>query len=116
MRKLVWASLSRLPPLGMRLGLTLASLALGALNLVFLTELWPHTPAAKTWLLALEWLALLTLPPQFIGWARRWVRAYTATGWRWLLALVGFWSVACLGVISWVVLLLAGVGAWLWTQ
>jgi hypothetical protein len=43
-----------MPPLGTHLGLTLASLGIGALSLIFLTELWPHTPAAHTWLVALE--------------------------------------------------------------
>jgi hypothetical protein len=103
-----------MPPLGRRLWLTFAGLAFGGLNLAFFAELWPHTPGARPWLLGLEWLLLLTLPPQFIGWAQRWVRAYAATGWKWLLAMVGFWGVACLGVISWLVLLLAGLGAWLW--
>lgn len=114
MRKLLLAGFSQLPPIGTRLGLTLASLVIGALNLVFLTELWPHTPAAHTWVLALEWLLLLTLPPQFIGWAWRWLRAYTGPGWVRLLAGVGFVGGAGLGIVAWLSLLVAGVGVWLW--
>jgi hypothetical protein len=114
MRKLLFASFLQMPPLGARLGLTLTSLAIGVLNLVFLTELWPHTPAARVWLLALEWLLLLTLPPQFIGWAWRWLRAYAGPAWAWLLAAVSFLGVTCLGIAAWLSLLALGVGAWLW--
>jgi len=108
------ASSPQLPPLGTRLGLTLAGLALGVLNLVFFDELWPHTPVARPWLLGLGWLLLLALPPQFIGWAWRWLRAYAGSGWVWLLAVVSFWGVACLGLFAWALLLVAGVGVLLW--
>jgi hypothetical protein len=114
MRKLLWASFSQMPPVGTRLGLTLASLAIGALNLAFLAELWPHTPAARVWLLVLEWLLLLALPPQFIRWAWRWLRAYAGPAWVWLLAVVGFLGVACLGIAVWLSLFALGVGVWLW--
>jgi hypothetical protein len=108
------ASLSQLPPLGRRLWLTLVSLVFGVLNLAFFAELWPHTPGAKPWLLGLEWLLLLTLPPQFMGWARRWLRAYAGPGWVWLLAAVGFVAVAFLGLAAWALLLALPIVVWLW--
>ncbi len=104
------ASLAQTPRLSRRLWLTLGGLGFGALNLLFFAELWPHTPAAGPWLLGLVWLLLFLLPLQVVGWAWRWLRAYTRPGWVWLLA-AGFWVVACLGVVAWVVLL--AVGAWL---
>ena len=108
------ASPLQTPPLGRRLWLTLASLAFGVLNLAFVAELWPHTPGARPWLLGLEWLLLLTLPPQCVGWARRWLRAYAGPGWVRLLATLGFVTVACLGLVVWFVLLALPIGAWLW--
>lgn len=81
-------SLAHPPPLGR----TVASLGLGALNLLFFAELWPHTPAARPWLLGVGWLLLLTLPLQFVGWAWRWRRACAGPGWVRLLAVVGFWG------------------------
>ena len=108
------ASPSQTPPLGRRLWLTLASLAFGGLNLAFFAELWPHTPGARSWLLGLEWLLLLALPPQFIGWARRWLRAYAGPGWVWLLAAFGFVAVVSLGLAAWFFLLALPIVVWLW--
>lgn len=109
------ASQAQTPPLGRCLWLTLGSLGFGALNLRFFAELWPHTPVARLWLLGLVWLLLLTLPLQLVGWAWRWLRAYAGPGWVWLLASVGFLGVACLGVLAWAMLLVVGVGAWIWS-
>jgi hypothetical protein len=92
----------------------LGALGFSALNLLFFAELWPHTPAARPWLLGLGWLLLLTLPLQFVGWAWRWLHAYTGPGWGWLLAAMGFLGVAGLGALAWGLLLAVGVGAWLW--
>ena len=104
---------SQMPPLGRRLWLTAASLVCGGLNLSFFAELWPHTPAARSWLLGLEWLLLLTLPFQFIGWAWRWLRAYAGSGWVWLLAALGFVAVTGLGLTAWFLLLALPIVAWL---
>jgi len=49
-------SLAYPPPLSRCLWLTVGSLGLGALNLLFFAELWPHTPAARPWLLGVGWL------------------------------------------------------------
>lgn len=108
------ASPSQTPLLGRRLWLTLASLAFGGLNLVFFAELWPHTPGARSWLLGLEWLLLLTLPPQFIGWARRWLRGYAGPSWVRLLAALGFVAVVFLGLAAWFFLLALPIVVWLW--
>ncbi len=90
MRKLLLAGLWPLPPLGLRLWLTLAGLAVGVLNLVFLAEIWPHTPAAATTLLVLLWLLVLALLPQATAWAWRWLRAYAGPGWVRVLATAAF--------------------------
>ncbi|RZK61622.1 MAG: hypothetical protein EOO59_04600 [Hymenobacter sp.] len=111
MRKLFLANLLPLPALGPRLWLTLAGLAIGGLNLVYLTEIWPHTPAAQSLLLKIEWLLLLALPPQVLWWAWRGLRASTGPGWLRGLATAVFLGGACLVLAGWVVLLLGGVGA-----
>ena len=80
MHKVLVAGLFPPTPLGIRLGLNLLGLAIGALNLAFLAELWPHTPAAKTAFLALEWLLLLAVLPQGLWWAWRWLCAYAYAG------------------------------------
>jgi hypothetical protein len=106
MRRLLFAGLWPLPPLGLRL--TLAGLALGVLNLVFLAEVWPHTPVAATTLLVLLWLLLLALLPQGTWWAWRWLRAYAGPGWVRVLA-----TAACLGgagvvLLGWLAVLVGG--------
>ena len=74
------ASLFLLPPLGIRLWLTLLGLAFSMLNLTYLAEIWPHTATAKTAFLALAWLLLLALLPQGLWWAWRWLRLATGAG------------------------------------
>jgi hypothetical protein len=91
----------------------LLALALGALNLTYLAEIWPHTPAAKTAFLALEWLLLLVVLPQGLWWAWRWLRAYAGPGWLQVLATAVFLSGICLAVALWLVLLMGGIGAML---
>lgn len=108
MRKLLFAGLFPLPALGIALWLTLLGLLIGALNLAFFTEIWPGTPTAKSTLLALEWLLLL---PQVLGWAWRWLRAYTGPGWLRVLATAVFLSGACVVLALWFAVLMGGVGA-----
>ena len=111
MRKLLVAGLCPLPALGPRLWLTLAGLAVGGLNLAYLAEIWPHTPAAKSVLLTAEWALLLALPPRALWWAWRGLRAYTGPAWLRRLATAVFLGGACLVLAGWCVLLLGGIGA-----
>jgi hypothetical protein len=111
MRKQLVAGLFPLPPLGIRLWLTLLGLALGALNLAYLTEIWPHTSAAKTALLALEWLLLLAVLPQGLWWAWRWLRAYVGPVWLQVLSTAIFLSGACAVLALWLAILMGGIGA-----
>ncbi|MGI4863631.1 MAG: hypothetical protein ACRYFZ_06875 [Janthinobacterium lividum] len=113
MRKLLFAGLFPLPALGIGLWLTLLGLLIGALNLAFLAEIWPGTPTAKSTLLTLEWLLLLSLMPQAIWWAWRWLRACTGPGWLRMLATAVFLSGACVALALWFAILLGGVGAML---
>ncbi len=113
MRKLLFAGLFPPPGLGIGLWLTLLSLLIGALNLVFLAEIWPGTPAAKSVLLTLEWLLLLALLPQVLWWVWRWLRAYTGPGWLRVLATAVFLSGACVALALWLAVLMGGVGAML---
>lgn len=96
------------PAFGPRLWLTLATGAVGGLNLVFFSEVWPHTPAARPLLSALLWLVLLALPPQGLWWAWRWLRAYTGPGWLRLLATAAFLSGACVVLAGWLAVLVGG--------
>lgn len=111
MRKQLSAGLFPLPALGIGLWLTLLGLVIGALNLAFLPEIWPGTPAAKSVLLTLEWLLLLALPPQGLWWAWRWLRAYSGPGWLRMLARAVFWVGACVVLAAWMAGVLGGVGA-----
>jgi hypothetical protein len=113
MRKQLVAGLFPLPPLGTRLWLTLLGLALGALNLVYLAEIWPHTSAAKTAFLVLEWLLLLAVLPQGLWWAWRWLRAYAGPVWLQVLATAVLLSGVCLAVALWLAILMGGIGAML---
>lgn len=97
------------PAPGTRLGLTLAGLAIGALNLAFLAEIWPHTPAARPRLLALEWLLVLALVPQALWWAWRWRRAYAGPGWLRVLATAVFLSGAGATLFLWLAVLVGWV-------
>ncbi len=106
MRRLLFAG--TLPPLGLRLGLTLAGLAVGVLNLVFLAEVWPHTPAAAVVLLVLLWLLVLALLPQAARWAWRGLRAYAGPGWVRVLATAVFLSGAGVVLVGWLAVLLGG--------
>ena len=115
MRKLLFAGLLPPPPLGIRLRLTLLGLAIGALNLACLAEIWPHTPAAKTVFLAFEWLLLLAVLPQGLWWAWRWLRAYAGPGWLRVLATAVFLSGACVVLAVWFAVLVGGAGALLFS-
>jgi hypothetical protein len=108
MRRLIFAGLWPLPPLGLRLGLTLAGLVVGALNLVFLAEIWPHTPAAAVALLVLLWLLLLALLPQAAWWAWRWLRAYVGPSWVRVLATAAFLGGASVVLLGWLAILVGG--------
>ncbi len=108
MRRLLFVGLWPLPPLGLRLWLTLAGLVLGMLNLFFLAEIWPHTPAAATTLLVLLWLLLLALLPQATAWAWRWLRAYAEPGWVRMLATAAFLSGAGVVLMGWLAVLVGG--------
>jgi hypothetical protein len=108
MRRLRFAGLLPSPPLGLRLWLTLGGLAVGALNLVFLAEIWPHTPAAAVALLVLLWLLVLALLPQAAWWAWRWLRAYAGPGWVRVLATAVFLSGACVVLVGWLAVLVGG--------
>jgi hypothetical protein len=110
MRKPLFAGLFPPPPLGIRLWLTVLGLAVGGLNLAYLTEIWLHTPAAKTTLLAFEWLLLLAVLPQGLWWAWRWLRAYTGPGWLQVLATAMFLSGACVALALWLAVLVGGIG------
>jgi hypothetical protein len=101
------------PAFGPRLWLTLATGVVGGLNLVFYSEIWPHTPAARPLLSALLWLVVLALPPQLLWWVWRWLRAYTGPGWLRLLATAVFLSGACLVLAGWLAVL-AGGPFWLY--
>jgi hypothetical protein len=95
-------------PLGLRLWLTLGGLAVGALNLVFLAEIWPHTPAAAVALLVLLWLLVLALLPQAAWWAWRWLRAYAGPGWVRVLATAVLLSGTCVVLVGWLAVLVGG--------
>ena len=101
------------PPLGIRLRLKLLGLAIGALNLAYLAEIWPHTSTAKTAFLALEWLFLLAVLPQGMWWAWCWLRAYAGPVWLQVLATAVFLSGVCLAVALWLAVLVGGIGAML---
>ena len=108
MHKLLFAGLWPLPLLGLRLWLTLVGLAVGVLNLVFLAEIWPHTPAAAVALLVLLWLLLLALLPQATVWAWRWLRAYAGLGWVRVLATAAFLGGASVVLVGWLAVLVGG--------
>jgi hypothetical protein len=113
MRRQLVAGLFPPPPLGIRLGLTLLGLAFGTLNLAYLAEIWPHTAAAKTAFLALEWLLLLAVLPQGLWWAWRWLRAYAGPVWLQVLATAVFLSGVCLAIALWLAVLTGGICAML---
>ncbi len=94
------------PPLGPRLWLTLAAGAGGAANLIFLREIWPHTPAAKAMLVPGTCATGLLLLPQLLWWAWRWLRAYAGPAWLRVLAMAVYLGGTCLALGIW--LLLAG--------
>lgn len=105
-----WLRLPGWPVLPRRLWLTLGGFVLCTGNLLFKKELWPHTPAAESYLLVGAWLALVCALPQLL-----WV------GWRWLLAWQGpalvrclataiFLAGASLGGILWLILAATGLG------
>lgn len=102
------------PPLGVRLWLMLLGLAIGGLNLAYLAEIWPHTPAAKPAFLVLEWLLLLAFLPQGLWWAWCWRRAYAGPGWLQVLITAVCLSGVCLVVALWLALLLGGIGTLLY--
>jgi hypothetical protein len=113
MRKQLVAGLFPPPPLGIRLGLTLLGLAFSTFNLTYLAEIWPHTAAAKTAFLVLEWLLLLAVLPQGLWWAWRWLRAYAGPVWLQVLATAVLLSGVCLAVALWLAILMGGIGAML---
>ena len=96
------------PAFGPRLWLTLAAGAFGGLNLVFFSEIWTHTPAARPLLSALLWLVVVVLPPQGLWWTWRWLRAYTGPGWLRLLVTAVFLSGTCLVLAGWLAVLASG--------
>ena len=110
MRKLLLAGLFPLPPLGTRLWLTLGSLAIVGLNLVYEAEIWPHTLHAGGVLTALGWLLLLVLVPQALWWVWNWLRAYTGPVWVRLIAKALFMSGVCVVAAFWLIMLVILVG------
>ena len=111
MRRLLFSGLLPPPPLGNRLAFTLMVGVILTLNLLLRVELWPHTPAAGPVLEALEALLVLALLPQLMRWGLRWVRAYTGPAWLRLLATTVYMSMACVGAVCWLLVLLSGVVA-----
>jgi hypothetical protein len=109
MRKVFFAGLYPPPPLGAPLWLTLAGLAMGALNLACRAEIWPHTPAAASVLLVVEWVLALVLVPQGLWWAWGWLGGYTGPSWLRLLAKIAFMCGACGAAVVWLVLLVGGM-------
>ena len=110
MRKLLFAGLWPPPPLGTRLWLTLGSLAVVGLNLVYEAEIWPHTLHAEQVLTMLGWLLLLVVVPQALWWAWNWLRVYTGPVWMRLTAKALFMSGVCVAAAIWVLMLVILVG------
>lgn len=110
MRKLLFAGLFPLPPVGTRLWLTMGGSLIVGLNLAYKAEIWPHTLYAERVLLLLAWLLLLALLPQALWWAWGWLRAYTGPAWVRLLAKAVFMSGVCVAAVIWLVLLVVVVG------
>ena len=102
------------PPLGPGLWLTLASLPVALLNLLYLAEIWPHTPGAKFALSFIIWLLLLALPLQLVGWGWRWLRACHRQDWVQVLATAGYLGAASLALGAWLLVLAGGPVAWWW--
>lgn len=113
MLKQLFAGLFPLPALGNRLAFTLLAMMAGAFNLVYLQEIWPHTPAAKLVLSVVLWLVGLALLPQLMWWSWRWLRAYTGPGWVQLLATAAYLTGACVALVAWLTLLMAAPLVWL---
>lgn len=94
------------PPVPPRLWLTAGLLALGVVKLVFLDEIWPHTPGAGP---VMEWMMLAAVLAgccQLVVLLHGWVVGYTGPWWAKLLfrlvvmpALIGCVLVAIIAFI-----------------
>lgn len=96
------------PPPGRLLWATLGLLAFTGLNLVFQTELWPHTPAAAHDLGLAASLAGLLALPQLLRWAWHWLRTWAGPWWLALPLKIAFVAALLPAAVVW----LLGAGLW----
>ena len=109
-----WLRLPGWPAVPRLLWLTLGSLGFCWLNSLFEKEIWPHVPQVELAFSVGAWLLLLSVLPQLLGVAWRWLRSWQGPALLRWLATAMFLAWASLSAMGWLVFVLDGLGVVRW--